>query len=208
MSQLVVCRNTNGIVLAADSKAFDFFSPEKVTEVEVSRLLQLDEQTAILPGGAVEGYRMCTRLKSFLQGEELNDVEDIYGATLPFLASEYEMFMRKECKFVPIDPLHHVHFILAGCSRKDAENPFHLYLLWTKKKLPQLDGDEIGLAYAVPRRMGLEYRLNQLCKDNAPLERILPLIRDTMEQLGQKGEEVGPPYNYAVITREGFRKVD
>jgi hypothetical protein len=197
----------NGIVLAADSKALDFVSPEKVTEVEVTRLLQLDEQTAILTGGAVEGYQMCKKLKSFLEDEKLSDIEEIYGAALPFLASEYEMFMRKECEVVPIDPLHHVHFILAGCSRKDAENPFHLYLLWTKKKLPQLDGDEIGLAYTVPRSMGLEYRLNQLCKDNAPLEKMLSVIKERMEQFGQKEEEVGPPYNYAIVTKKGFKKV-
>jgi len=127
---------------------------------------------------------------------------------LPFLASEYEMFMRKECETVPLDPLHHVHFILAGCSAKDAENPYHLYLLWTKKKLPKLDGDEISLAYSVPRRMGLEYKLNQLSKENAPIAEILSTIRKTMEQLGEKEEEVGPPYDYAIITNEGFKKVE
>jgi 20S proteasome alpha/beta subunit len=208
MSQLAVCRNMNGIVLAADSKALDFVSPEKITEVGVTRLLQLDKQTAVLTGGAVEGSRMCKKLKSFLEGEKLIDIEEIYGATLPFLASEYEMFMRKECQVAPIDPIHYVHFILAGYSPKKAEDPFHLYLLWTKKKLPQLDGDEIGLAYTVPRRMGLEYRLNQLCKDNAPLEQILSVVKDSMERLGQTEEKVGPPYDYAIITKQGFKKVE
>jgi hypothetical protein len=67
MSQLIVCRNMNGIVLAADSKALDFVSPEKGTEVEITRLLQLNKQTAILTGGAVEGYQMCKKLKSFVE---------------------------------------------------------------------------------------------------------------------------------------------
>jgi hypothetical protein len=208
MSQLIVCRNMNGIVLAADSKALDFVSPEKGTEVEITRLLQLNKQTAILTGGAVEGYQMCKKLKSFVEDEKLRDIDEIYSATLPFLGSEYERFMRKECEMVPLDPLHHVHFILAGRSSKDAQDPYHLYLLWTKKKLPQLDGDEIGLAYSVPRRMGLEYRLNQLCKDNAALEEVLSVIRDTMEQLGQREDEVGPPYNYAIITKEGFKNME
>lgn len=207
MSQLVVCRNMKGIVLAADGKALDFISPERVTEVKVPRLLQLDQQTAILTGGAVEGYKMSQKLKDFLDGEKLSDIEEIYGAALPFLASEYEMFMRKECEVVPLDPLHYVHFILAGCSRRDAENPFQLYLLWTKKKLPQLDGDQINLAYTVPRLMGLEYRLNQLGKDNTPLEKILSVVRAALEQLGKKEEEVGPPYSYAIINKEGFKEV-
>jgi hypothetical protein len=207
MSQLIVCRNANGLVLAADSKALDFVPPDKVLEVEVPRLLQLDKETAVLTGGAVEGYNMCQKLKAFIDGEKPGDIEDIYGAALPFLASEYEMFMRKECEVVPLEPLHHVHFILAGRSRKDPGNPFHLYLLWTKKKLPQLDGDEIGMAYTVPRRMGLEYRLNQLCRDNAPPDEMVPVVRGAMEQLGLSEEEVGAPYSYAVITREGFKKI-
>jgi len=208
MSQLVVCRTKNGIVLAADSKALDFVPPEKVTEVEVTRLLQLDKQTAILTGGAVEGYQMCKKLKNFIEDDRLSDIDEIYNAALPFLGSEYEMFMRKECEVVPLDPLHHVHFILAGRSARDSENPYRLYLLWTKKKLPQLDGDEIGLAYTVPRRVGLEYKLNQLCKGNSPLEEILPTVRETMELLGEKEEEVGPPYTYAFISEEGFKAVD
>ena len=208
MSQLVVCRNKNGIVLAADSKALDFVPPEKVMEVEVNRLLQLNKQTAILAGGAVEGPQMCNKLKSFIEDEKLSDIDEIYRAALPFLGSEYEMFMRKECETVPLDPLHHVHFILAGLSAAEQENPYRLYLLWTKKKLPQLDGDEIGLAYTVPRRIGLEYKLNQLCKENSLLQEILPTIREAMEQLGRKEEEVGPPYTYACISEEGFKAVD
>jgi hypothetical protein len=54
----------------------------------------------------------------------------------------------------------------------------------------------------------LEYKLNQLCKDNAQLKEILPSIRETMEQLGRKEEEVGPPYTYAYISEEGFKAVD
>ena len=186
----------------------DFVPPEKVIEVETTRLLQLDSQTAILTGGAVEGFQMCKKLKSFIGDEKLSDIGEIYNAALPFLGSEYEMFMRKECEVVPLDPLHHVHFILAGRSARHPENPYRLYLLWTKKKLPQLDGDEIGLAYTVPRRIGLEYKLNQLCRDNSPVEEILSTIKVTMEQLGQNEEEVGPPYTYAFIGEEGFKAVD
>lgn len=208
MSQLIVCRNINGIVLAADSKALEFVPPDKISEMEITRLIQLNQQTAVLTGGAVEGFRICKMLKDFIEGEKLSDIDEIYNAALPFMGSEYEMFMRKECETIPLDPLLHVHFILAGFSAKTPENPYHLYLLWTKRKLPQLDGDEIDLAFTVPRRMGLEYRLDQLCKANSPLEEILSTIRSGMEQLGQKEEEVGPPYRYAIITQEGLKEVD
>ena len=208
MSQLIACRNAHGIVLAADSLALDLDRKEAMVPVKTERFLPLGDHAAILTGGAPEGTGMCRTLKRFVAEEALRNVEDIYRAALPFLASEYELFMRKKCHVLPVDPLHHVHFIIAGISSPDSAQPYRMYLLWTKKSLPQLDGDEIGLAYTVPRRMGLEYTLGRLCKENKPLDDILPLVRKHMEKLGQEQDEVGPPFTYAVITSEGVRVAD
>ena len=207
MSQLIACKNQKGIVLATDSRAIDFDSSGNMIDHQVDRLIKLSQHTAILTGGAAEGEKMCYALKDFLSDEGVNDIDEVYGAALPFLATEYERFMRKHCEILPLDPIHHVHFILAGYSAKDAQTPFRLYLVWTKKKLPQLDGDEITSAFAVPRIMRLEYSLNSLCKQNRPLEEILPQIREVLEKLPDNQEEIGPPYSYAYITREGFEKV-
>ena len=208
MSQLIACRNAQGIVLAADSLAVDFDGKGTMIAVKTTRLVPLTGEAAILTGGAAEGAGMCQALKRFIAEEGLSDVQDIYRTALPFLASEYEQFMRKRCQALPVDPLHHVHFILAGVSSKDSAQPHRLYLLWTKKSLPQLDGDEIGVAYTIPRRMGLEYKLGQLCRENKPVDEILRTVRQHMEALGQDQEEVGAPFVYAVITRDGLRQVE
>jgi hypothetical protein len=42
-----------------------------------------------------------------------------------------------------------------------------------------LDGDEITSAFAVPRLMRLEYKLNQLCKENAPWIKFCPKSAQT-----------------------------
>jgi hypothetical protein len=76
-----------------------------------------------------------------------------------------------------------VSFILAGKTAKDRAKPFRLYYLWTQKKLPQLDGDEISNAFSLHRRMGLEFQLNQLSKGNASLEAILARIKEGIEKL-------------------------
>jgi hypothetical protein len=207
MSQLIACRNAHGIVLAADSLALDLDATGAMVKVKTERFLPLGDHAAILTGGAPEGMAICRTLKQFIAAEALGNVEDIYRAALPFLASEYELFMRKKCQVFPVDPLHHVHFILAGISSRDSAQPYRMYLLWTKKSLPQLDGDEIGLAYTVPRRMALEYNLGQHGKENKPLDEILFMVRKHMERLGQEQEEVGPPFTYAVITRDGLRVV-
>jgi hypothetical protein len=208
MSQLIAVKNANGIVVAADSRALDGDSLGNITEYSINRLIKLSDHTAILAGGAVAGENMCRALKEFIAEERLLDVEAVYTAALPFLASEYQQFMRKSCEGLPLDPIHHIHFILAGYSGKNTRNPFQLYLLWTKKKRPQLDGDEITSAFCVPRLIRLEHSLNKLAHSNTPLETVYAEVRSGMEKQAETQEDVAGPMAYAVITRDGFQQIE
>lgn len=206
MSQLIAVKNTNGIVVAADSKALDGDNFGNITEYSIKRLIKLSDHTAILAGGAVAGENMCRALEKFIAEERLLDVEAVFTAALPFLASEYQQFMRKSCEVLPVDPIHHIHFILAGYSGKNRRNPFQLYLLWTKKKRPQLDGDEITAAFSVPRLMRLEHSLNQMAQSNTSIEKVYAEVRLGMEKQAEIQEDVAGPMAYAVITRAGFQR--
>jgi hypothetical protein len=205
MSQLIACKNQHGIVLAADSKAVDIDASGKIMEYSVSRLLRLTDHTAILSGGAAAGENMAKALRGFVAEENMNDVDAVYNAALPFLASEYTEYMRKACEVQPLDPVHHVHFILAGRSTRDPKNLFKMYFLWTKKKLPQLDGDEITTAFSVPRMIRLEYRLSQMAVDNADIDRLLAVIQEGMALQAENNEEIGGPFHYAVVTHKGIK---
>jgi hypothetical protein len=204
MSQIVVAKNIHGIVLAAENRALQLDESGTEISFQVNRLLPLTTHCALLTAGAAEGAEMGNALKSFIQGEGLNDVEELYGASLAFLATEYERFMRKKCELLPIDPIHQVSFVLAGKTARDPAMPFRLYFLWTKKKIPQLDGDEISFAFSLPRRMGLEFQLNKMCKENASLKEILKKVKEGMERLKGQGE-VGSSLSYAMITQEGYQ---
>ena len=208
MSQIVACRTDTGVILAADSNAFDVNPKREIFEVKINRMLQLTSNTAIVTGGAPEGEIMCRTLKDFLSEENLTAIDEVYKAALPFLASEYEKFIRKKCAFLPIDPIHQVYFILGGYSQNKTPKPFQLYLLWTKMKLPQLDGDEISSAYTVPRLIRLEYKLNQLSKENKALKDILTEIRSHLEEQAEIHDEISGPFFYAVIDRDGFKKIE
>lgn len=207
MSQILACKNEKGIILASDSKAVDFDLQGNLVEYSINRLCQLTANTAIVAGGSAAGEKMCKSLKDFIGQENLVDIEDVHNAALPFLASEYERFMKKACEYLPIDPINQVHFILAGYSAKATKNPFRLYLLWTKKKLPLLDGDEISAVYSVPRLMSLEYQLGRLCKDNENLSGILPQIKSHFRKQSKINDEIAGPFSYAFITRDGFHTV-
>jgi hypothetical protein len=207
MSQLIACKSDSGIILAADSKAVSVDESGSLVDDEIERLIPLSDHTAILTGGAAAGAQMCHRLKSFIADEGLDDIKEVYRAALPFLASEYEQFMRKTCRFQPLDPLHQVNFILAGFSPADPIDPFKLYLLWTRKKLPLLDGEEIGNVFTLPRIIRLEYRISQLAGEHAGFDPILSVVREGLEQQAANQEEVEKPLLYAILDRNGLRRV-
>jgi len=207
MGQMIASQNMSGIVLAAENRAIRLDEHGQEVSLQVNRLLPLTPHCALITAGAAEGVEMGNALKAFIQGEKLDDVQDLYGATLAFLSTEYERFMRKKCELLPVDPIHQVSFILAGKTDKDQRMPFRLYFLWTKKKLPQLDGDEISYAFSLPRRMGLEFQLNKLCKENAPLKQILDKVKEGMERLKEKGE-IAPSISFATITGDGYQSVN
>ncbi len=206
MAQILVAQNSHGIALAAENMAVQLDDAGKELPFLMNRLLPLTSHAALLTTGAAEGVEMGNALKIFIEGEKLNDVQELYGATLAFLSTEYERFMRKKCEMLPIDPIHQVSFILAGRTKKDAARPFRLYFLWTKKKLPQLDGDEISHAFSIPRRMGLEFQLNTLCKENALLREIVDRMKEAIEKLKGQGE-ICFPVSYALITQEGYQSL-
>ncbi len=207
MSQVMVAQNVDGIVMGCENRAIHLDEKGIEIPLEINRLLPLTPHCALLISGSAEGRDMGSALKNFLLGEKLNDVLEVYGTAVAYLSTEYERFMRKKCELLPIDPIHQVSFILAGKTEKDQNMPFRLYYLWTKKKLPQIDGDEISSAFSLPRRMSLEFQLNKMCKENAPLKEILKRMTDGMEYLKNKGEVTGP-FSFGMITREGYQSLN
>jgi hypothetical protein len=208
MAQLIAAHNYHGIVLAADSRAVHFDSEGNLVHLTVNRLLPLGDRAAILAGGAAQTVDMARSLQAFVSDEGLTDIEDIYTAALPYLSGEYERFMRKECRTLYLDPLLYAYFILAGYTDHDLDRPTRLYFLWTKRRLPRLDGDEVSHAFTVPRRIGLEAKLARLTQAGATSEEILDQVRTALHKLEEGQDDIGGPFVFATITAEGLRIAD
>jgi hypothetical protein len=193
--------------LVAENRAIELDEEGKEISFQMNRLIPLGSHCALLTSGAADGTGMGNALKQFIQEEGLKDVEDVYGAALPFLSTEYERFMKKKCELLPIDPIHQVSFVLAGRTEKDQGMPYRLHFIWTKKKLPQLDGDEISHAFCLPRRMGLEFQLNIMCKENASPKEILRKVMEGMKHLNDRGE-VGSSFSFALINATGYQSLN
>ena len=207
MSQLFASKTHDSIVLASDGKAVDVDGNGNLIEMGIDRLHQLSQYSAILTGGAAAGEAMCTALKHFVALENLFYVDEVYQAALPFLSAEYERFMRRTCKTHPIEPVHQVTFILAGYTPHNIENPFQMHLIWTKRKLPMLDSDEIGTAFSVPRILKIEHRLNKMVDQGAGLDAVMTEVRKGMEQQIKISDEVSEPLSYAWIAEDGFHRL-
>ncbi len=116
MTQLIVAKNNQGIIMAADSKAYDFDLQGDMQEVTVNPLIKLGQYTMILAGGDAEAVQIAQSLAGFIHAEGLSETGEILTAALPFINSEYEKVMRKKCNFLPVDPVQHMYFILGGMS--------------------------------------------------------------------------------------------
>jgi len=207
VSQIVVAKNVHGIVLVAENRVTELDEEGKEVSFQMKRLIPLGSHCALLTAGAADGTGMGNALKQFVQEEGLKDVEELYGAAFTFLSTEYERFMRKKCELLPIDPIHQVSFVLAGKTERDQAMPYRLYFLWTKKKLPQFDGDEISHAFCLPRRMGLEFQLNKMCKRDASPKEILRKVMEEMKYLNDRGE-IGSSFSFAFINPTGFHSLN
>jgi 20S proteasome alpha/beta subunit len=207
MSQLIVCKTPLGLVFGADSKAVDVDLNGSLIELKVERLHQLSEYSAIMNAGTAAGEHMCRALKHFIHEENLTYIDEIHQAALAFLTTEYEKFMRKTCEVQPIDPIHQVTFILGGYTAGQTAEPFKLYLLWTKRRLPLLDIDEIGTSFTVPRIIRLEHRLHQLASQKTDLDKAVTEVLRGMEIRAERDDEVSEPLHFAVIQKSGFRRL-
>jgi hypothetical protein len=67
-----------------------------------------------------------------------------------------------------------------------------------------LDGDTVLSAYAVPRLLQGEIKLNRMCQENQDLEDILAAVRNLIHKTAQgEGRQASP--TYALITAEGVQ---
>ena len=204
MSQMIVCRSQKGIVLGADAHSVEIDAQGELHASQIQRLYQLNPHAVLMVGGGSASAAMGLSLQSFMAREPFDTVESVYAAALPFLASEYENYMQRHCDQLPIDPIHHIYFILAGHSPRNSQNPFQAYLIWTKRHLPLMDGDRILSAYAVPRLIQIEVELNRMSREQRPLDEIHAVIQ-TQIQRGAQTENRPLNATYALVTASGVR---
>ena len=206
MSQMIACRSPKGIVLGADAYSIEVDDQGALHESQIQRLYQINPHAVLMVGGGAAGASMGASLQSFMARERFESVEDVYTAALSYLASEYQTYMQRHCERLPIDPIHHIYFMLGGHSPRNTTDPYKVCLIWTKRQRPLLDGDTILSAYAVPRLIQIEAQLNRMSQGNHSLDEIHAVIQSQIQR-GAQLEKRQANAAYALITEDGVRIV-
>lgn len=205
MSLVISCITKEGILVCTDGKAMGWNPGGEPIVVQVDPVVSVDNKALIIAGGAPESVGMAMKCSKFLETEGISDVSDMHSAALAFLAGEYDVFMRKQCEIIPFEPAFSIYFLIGGWSEK--EKRYCMYFMWTKKKLPSLDSEEIKSIFCMPRVMSIEAKLSNMIRSGAYLDEIVKSVKDRVPTLEQLGDDIGPPWHYFILRQNKIEKI-
>lgn len=207
MGQLMACATVDGILVASDGRT-EFFSPTGEEKfITTDRLIPIAPYAVIASAGAVEAQDLARDFADFVKGEGLKDIDALIEAAVPFFTGKVDDFFRKICEKLPLDPVINMYLLLAGISEKTPDDPYRLFVIWDRVQPPKIESTRATHIFTLPRRMGLEFKLNGLVASMAPLTEVIALAKSSMEKLASQDEYVGPPFKYLTVTRQGVMEV-
>ena len=204
MGQLIACAAAEGVMVASDSRAvfFEPFGEERVITVE--RVIPVTSHAVLASAGNWEAADICKDFADFVKSEGLVEMAELIKAAIPFFTSRYDEIMRKMCEKVPPDPIINMYLVLAGYSKATPDHPGHLFVIWDRPQPPKIEYNRVTDIFTLPRRMGLEFKLNELVKKKAPLAQVVDAAKAGMEKLAAQDDSIGAPYRYVTITAQGI----
>jgi hypothetical protein len=202
MGQLIACAAPAGVLVAADSRAvfFEPFGEERF--ITLDRLIPLTSHVVLASAGALEAHDLCQDFAAFAKAEGLTDLNALIEAAIPFFTSRYDEVLRKMCEKVPPDPIINMYLVLAGY----AAGAGHLFVIWDRPQPPKIEYNKVTNVFTLPRRMGLEFKLSRLIREEVPLTRLVETAKAGMEKLAGQDEYIGAPFHYVTITQDGITK--
>jgi hypothetical protein len=204
MGQLIACAAPEGVLVASDSKAL-FFEPHGEERfITLDRLVPVASHAVLASAGNWEAAAICKDFASFVKTEGLSEMDDLINAAIPFFTSRYDEILRKMCETAPPDPVINMYLLLAGYSQKIPDHPGHLFIIWDRPQPPKIEYNRVTDIFTLPRRMGLEFKLNELLKKKAPLAQIVDAAKAGMEKQASQDQTIGPPFHYVTITAQGI----
>lgn len=204
MSQILGYRSPAGIAIAVDSRAVSYPAETEAHYQSIQKLFVLTPYVVILTAGAGYGILASGKFQVHVSRHPWWGFKEIRGQALPFLRAEIDRFGREGGKLPSQTELDRVYFVLAGFVPQHPADPFHLELLGAEHGSELLHAIQTGPVVAVPRRMGIEYRLSNLHATGKGLDEAEQLCENCLFKLAEQTGEVGPPFHFVRITAGGI----
>ena len=207
MGQLIACATADGVLVGTDSRA-EYFEPHGEERlITVDRLVPVTSHAVLASAGNWEAQDICRDFAGFAQSEGITDLDGLIDAAIPYFTGKYDEILRKLCEKMPPDPVINMYLLLAGYNTKTPDNPGRLFIIWDRPKPPKVEYNRVTHVFTLPRRLGLEFKLNQLVQQKAPLAKVAEVAKAAMEKLASQDDRVGAPYRYVTVTAAGLTNV-
>ncbi|MGA7577966.1 MAG: hypothetical protein ACLQUW_01515 [Desulfobaccales bacterium] len=200
MGQLIAVAAPDGVLVAADSRAVVFEPDGEEHFITLDRIVAVTPQALLASAGAIEAHDLCKDFAAFAREEGLADLNALIEAAIPFFSGRYDEVLRRLCEKAPPDPIVNLYLVLAGYSATGGE----LCVIWDRAQPPKIEYNRVTKVFTLPRRLGLEFTLNRLLKEKAPISGLVAAARAGMEKLAAQDEYLGSPYRYVTITGAGI----
>jgi hypothetical protein len=206
MTQILLYQSKEGIALATDSRAVAFVSEDEGAPrfLEIEKLFHLSPNVIAVTGGAGFGVLLCQNFERHIREAGIDDFEAIVARTLPFFRSEI-MVLQQHALYLSSRPeLDHMYILIAGYLPEVAEDPFRQILFASENRADPLHPVTTGKIVAIPRQLGIEYRLSRQPPSDLSLAEVELLFENLLLKLAKAGDDVGPPFYFVRITAKGI----
>jgi hypothetical protein len=205
MTQIILYQTPDGIVVATDSRAVRFTEQGDPHYFTVQKLLRLSPTTLLATAGAGYGLLLCQQFQQRVQQMRLHPAEDVLELAIPFFQEQVKR-ARSHLPAAALDAeLTRLYVILAGYCPDRSESPLRFIVLASEHATDPLHPLTTGHFVCIPRRLNIEYRLNQLAVDEISCEAVEELCARFLTQLARNTAEVAPPFNFARVAADGIR---
>ncbi|MGA7875436.1 MAG: hypothetical protein WCA08_07210 [Desulfoferrobacter sp.] len=205
MTQILLYQCSQGITLATDSKAVSFLPGDRINSMTVQKIFTLSSHAVLATGGAGYGVLVCQRLQSHIKSEGESSFDDIRKRAVPYLQEQIDRVHAENLYSSDRPDLERVYFLLTGYVPEASSNPYRFDLFGSEQFGDPLHVIGTGQVVAIPRQMGIEFRLSRLPKTAAELDEAETICENFLIKLSRETTEVGPPFYFVRVTAGGIK---
>lgn len=209
MTQILIHRSAQGIVLATDSRAVTFSDAcdDDSEHFIVNKVFHPLPNVVLLTGGAGYGQWLCENFARYIVEHGLNDAAHAAQAALPLLGALMDTLKKQWCPpSIDLPHLDRFYVVVAGihCSG-DHPPSVDVQLFASEGVSNPLRAVQVGQVITIPRQLTLEYRLTREANEELGIDAVEALFEKFLVNAAQVDEDIGPPFHFVRVQPTGIQ---